>query len=1075
MKATQVLDARRNVKKQIVSYISIMVIAMVAVSAYLGIAYPAAALRKGASDYYSRYRFWDLEVVSTMLMDEADLEALRAIPGVKAVEGAYELSGDLLLENRIESISIIGVPDEISLPELTEGRLPAAVGECAVEEELVSRCGLGIGQHVRVANDELVGIDPLLQKEYVITGIFRHPDHVSFQVPCTPYLMVSEDSFNREDLDGAFMKARILVDGTPENRFADAYTEAVRPVEDAVTAMADERAALRRERLVSEIEDRIREGQEQLDDAEKTLQDASAQIEQARADIKDAEQQLRDAEQDLKDAEQELQDAESEISDGKKKLDDSEGQLYAAQNQLDTAQQQLDEKMEQMAQAQAQAQAAAAAAAAEQAAAGTPAAISGSPAAADAAAMSGNPAAVPGSPDVMSGNPAAVPGSAAAADPAAMSGMPGPDPEAQAEQLRQAAEKLAQESAQLERMWDDWYYAGEEYLDGLAEIENARKKIEQGRQDVEQGKEDIEQGKRDLADGEQEYAQGQADYEDGKKQIADAQQELDDLGICHWVILNNRCNVGCDFVKTNADSLSSISLSFSLIFMGIGALVIYSTIARMVEEQQKLVGTVKAMGFYNREVSFKYLFFGVGATVIGVVLGILFSYFAMQKLLLFAEGIPLTFGTVPSIFLPVPTLTVLAGALALSVLAVLFAARTLLRSSAVTLMAGPQPKGMRGGGRVNSRKSLYSRLILRNMRTDSLRVAVTTVSIMGCCLLLVCGFNLKFAISRVNERQFGQIIRFEGELYYDSVKAADAEEKLRRILDREGLVSLAVKKEDLLFRGDDTISTGTVVVGEAEPLSAFYGMKDYETKEPLTLTDEGVLVSSGFTDYFDLHAGDSFLLYDAGMDQLDVQIAGVFGNYLSHRIFFTPAGYAASMGEASENNCFLVKLGSMSLDELQQQVQDVPGFRSLKDATADRARFDIMSMILNVIIVTLLILAAVMVYFILMNLTMTYIQRKSRELTVMRVNGFSTRECIRYAAWDLVLTTLAGVALGLFFGIRIASWIERMLEGPYAQFVREPDLRTFLFSALITLFFSIVINGYALGTIRKLKLSDING
>ncbi len=1025
MKATQVLDARRNVKKQIVSYISIMVIAMVAVSAYLGIAYPAAALRKGASDYYSRYRFWDLEVVSTMLMDEADLEALRAIPGVKAVEGAYEVSGDLLLENRIESISIIGVPDEISLPELTEGRLPAAVG--------------------------------------------------GFQVPCTPYLMVSEDSFNREDLDGAFMKARILVDGTPENRFADAYTEAVRPVEDAVTAMADERAALRRERLVSEIEDRIREGQEQLDDAEKTLQDASAQIEQARADIKDAEQQLRDAEQDLKDAEQELQDAESEISDGKKKLDDSEGQLYAAQNQLDAAQQQLDEKMEQMAQAQAQAQAQAAAAATEQAAAGTPAAISGSPAAADPAAMSGNPAAVPNNPDAMSGNPAAMPETAVAADPAAMSGMPGPDPEAQAEQLRQAAEKLAQESAQLERMWDDWYYAGEEYLDGLAEIENARKKIEQGKQDVEQGKEDIEQGKRDLADGEQEYAQGQADYEDGKQQIADAQQELDDLGICHWVILNNRCNVGCDFVKTNADSLSSISLSFSLIFMGIGALVIYSTIARMVEEQQKLVGTVKAMGFYNREVSFKYLFFGVGATVIGVLLGILFSYFAMQKLLLFAEGIPLTFGTVPSIFLPVPTLTVLAGALALSVLAVLFAARTLLRSSAVTLMAGPQPKGMRGGGRVNSRKSLYSRLILRNMRTDSLRVAVTTVSIMGCCLLLVCGFNLKFAISRVNERQFGQIIRFEGELYYDSAKAADAEEKLRRILDREGLVSLAVKKEDLLFRGDDTISTGTVVVGEAEPLSAFYGMKDYETKEPLTLTDEGVLVSSGFTDYFDLHAGDSFLLYDAGMDQLDVQIAGVFGNYLSHRIFFTPAGYAASMGEAAENNCFLVKLGSMSLDELQQQVQDVPGFRSLKDATADRARFDIMSMILNVIIVTLLILAAVMVYFILMNLTMTYIQRKSRELTVMRVNGFSTRECIRYAAWDLVLTTLAGVALGLFFGIRIASWIERMLEGPYAQFVREPDLRTFLFSALITLFFSIVINGYALGTIRKLKLSDING
>ena len=50
-----------------------------------------------------------------------------------------------------------------------------------------------------------------------------------------------------------------------------------------------------------------------------------------------------------------------------------------------------------------------------------------------------------------------------------------------------------------------------------------------------------------------------------------------------------------------------------------------------------------------------------------------------------------------------------------------------------------------------------------------------------------------------------------------------------------------------------------------------------------------------------------------------------------------------------------------------------------------------------------------------------------------------------------------------------------MLEGPYAQFVRDPDLRTFLYSAAITLIFSLVINGYALNSIRKLNLSDIAG
>ena len=74
MKKTQLLDARRNISKQLVSFISIVVIAMVAVSAFLGIAYPAAALKEGGSDYFNRYRFWDLEIASSLLMDEEDLE-----------------------------------------------------------------------------------------------------------------------------------------------------------------------------------------------------------------------------------------------------------------------------------------------------------------------------------------------------------------------------------------------------------------------------------------------------------------------------------------------------------------------------------------------------------------------------------------------------------------------------------------------------------------------------------------------------------------------------------------------------------------------------------------------------------------------------------------------------------------------------------------------------------------------------------------------------------------------------------------------------------------------------------------
>jgi len=46
-------------------------------------------------------------------------------------------------------------------------------------------------------------------------------------------------------------------------------------------------------------------------------------------------------------------------------------------------------------------------------------------------------------------------------------------------------------------------------------------------------------------------------------------------------------------------------------------------------------------------------------------------------------------------------------------------------------------------------------------------------------------------------------------------------------------------------------------------------------------------------------------------------------------------------------------------------------------------------------------------------------------------------------------------------------------EGPYMQFVHEPDPRSYLFSALITAGFSALISSAALRRVKYLKLSDV--
>ena len=84
------------------------------------------------------------------------------------------------------------------------------------------------------------------------------------------------------------------------------------------------------------------------------------------------------------------------------------------------------------------------------------------------------------------------------------------------------------------------------------------------------------------------------------------------------------------------------------------------------------------------------------------------------------------------------------------------------------------------------------------------------------------------------------------------------------------------------------------------------------------------------------------------------------------------------------------------------------------------------------------------------TLSKTYILKKSRELTIMRINGFTVKESVRYAAWDL------------------------FLEQPFLQYVRTPDVRSFIYGALITAAFSYLINASALRRVKHLKLSDLS-
>ena len=90
----------------------------------------------------------------------------------------------------------------------------------------------------------------------------------------------------------------------------------------------------------------------------------------------------------------------------------------------------------------------------------------------------------------------------------------------------------------------------------------------------------------------------------------------------------------------------------------------------------------------------------------------------------------------------------------------------------------------------------------------------------------------------------------------------------------------------------------------------------------------------------------------------------------------------------------------------------------------------------------------------------------------MRVNGFTTKECVRYSASELIITTVLGILIGVPVGAWLGYRVIRLTEQSFLQMDRTLDARSVIFSILITAVFALIINSTALSKVKDLKLSD---
>ena len=100
MKRTQWKDAFRNIRKQAVSYLSVVLIALLGAGSFLSISYASDSMRKNCAENYDAMKFRNIEVISTLLLTPDDLDALRGLDGVTEVEPVWQAGCNLFLNDK---------------------------------------------------------------------------------------------------------------------------------------------------------------------------------------------------------------------------------------------------------------------------------------------------------------------------------------------------------------------------------------------------------------------------------------------------------------------------------------------------------------------------------------------------------------------------------------------------------------------------------------------------------------------------------------------------------------------------------------------------------------------------------------------------------------------------------------------------------------------------------------------------------------------------------------------------------------------------------------------------------------
>lgn len=226
MKRTQLKDSVRNVRRKIVSFLSLILIVFLGVMGFLGTHYMGQELKESTERFYEEANFKDIIMTSSLGVGEPEVTRIRSLPGVEDAEGVTLLSAQLKKGSRGLSVTMLTKTGRISKAEVLEGSLPTGTDQVALGFNAMHNMKVEIGDKVTLTVTDPLMPDCLKEKEFTVVGAINQPEYL--RKSRTAIAMVSPEALDEtvtmESFTRVYVKAQL-----PENVgvFSPNYLEEV--------------------------------------------------------------------------------------------------------------------------------------------------------------------------------------------------------------------------------------------------------------------------------------------------------------------------------------------------------------------------------------------------------------------------------------------------------------------------------------------------------------------------------------------------------------------------------------------------------------------------------------------------------------------------------------------------------------------------------------------------------------------------------------------------------------------------------------------------------------------------------